>query len=1101
MKKEHLQPWHGVVALKEEIRTGSLALEEFAADLHDVMLGLGRRPVYEDPEKFFALTYPTLALRDLVGDLASRLAGDSDKAVRQLELTYGGGKTHTLITLHYLFKDPDALPDLPAVREFREHIGRSFPRAQVVALCFDKIDVETGLAKVRAPDGETRRLLHPWSILAFQLAGSEGLRVLHPNREDQERETPPAEPLLVDLIQHPQRRGLATLILVDEVLMYARVKGGVHPVWRERIQNFFQYLTQAVVKVNRAAMVASILATEPRQQQDDLGKSLVEELTDVFRRQREEGVQPVQKDDVAEVLRRRFFTPETIREPDIYRSHVIGVVKRIAGFDEQTRKARRNAEKRFLDSFPFHPDLTEVFFSCWTQLQGFQRTRGILRVLAIALREAEKWDQSPLIGPAALLAGPRTGAVSESVRELAGIATSEKTEGGRTDWSFLLEAELARAAGIQEELRTLRSHREVEQAVVTVFLHSQPIGHKAHTAELLRMVGSAAPDSIELEKGLRHWREISWFLDDEDAGVEDLGGSLTLPRSWRLGNRPNLRQMHDEACDKRVSDDGVKSRLDEEIRGLKNHLLGGASAVGVVPHLLPDSPRDVEDDGRFHYAILGPSAASESGKPSAIASHFIDQTGRTDRPRVCRNALVLAVPSRNGLHAANESIRALLGWYDVRKQLSTHEVDPIRQARLVRNIHEAEHRAVSVVRQAYEIVVTAGEDGAVKAFKLSVGAESLFVSIKNDVDRTRIQESPVDAESLLPGGPYDLWREDESSRFVSELVQAFARRPHLPKMLNPSIVLDTIVQGVARGLFVARLSRPDRTWRTWWCEEVDPAACKDSGLKVLLPAKAEIASISAKHLAVGELPELWSDVTDGVLSLKDLLAYFEGGHAVSVVTDDDTLVQAIPRCSRESLWNTVKHAVAEGVVWFKSGPTSAWKEELPEGVLNEAGELHPPPALIAPQELLPSALPTAWENNGTNGRKLLNTLSHQRQVELPWGLVRDSIRAAVHARWLEVDEGSTVSMQWAYDEASSLRLQLPKRKGPEPPSAPPSRRAILRCSQLQDLNDKVPDLLSSSAGSELRFVVGAELRGERAEQVKDAVNKLLNDVSPDLQVE
>ena len=1101
MTKERLKAWHEVVVLKEEIRTGSLALEEFAADLHDVTLGLGRRPVYEDPGKFFALTYPTLTLRDLVGDLASRLAGESDKAVRQLELTYGGGKTHTLITLHHLFKAPDELPDLPSVREFREHIGRSFPRAQVVPLCFDKIDVEGGLEEVRSPDGETRRLLHPWSILAFQLAGSEGLRILHSNREDRERETPPAEPLLIELIERPQRRGLATLILVDEVLMYARLKAGMHPVWRERIQHFFQYLTQAVVKVDRAAMVASILATEPRQQQDELGQTLVEELGDVFRRQREEGVQPVQKDDVAEVLRRRFFTPESIREPDAYRSHVIGVVKRIGRLDEQTRKARRNAENRFLKSFPFHPDLTDVFFSCWTQLQGFQRTRGILRTLAIALREAEQWDRSPVIGPAALLASQGTSTVSESVRELAGIATSEKTEGGNTDWSFLLEAELERAKVIQEKLPALSPHREVEQSVVTVFLHSQPTGHKAYTAELLRLVGSGAPDSIELEKGLRSWRENSWFLDDEDMGLEDPSGALSLPKSWRLGNRPNLRQMHDEACAKRVSKDSVKARLDEEIRRLKGHLVGGASAAGAVTHLLPNSPRDVEDDGRFHYAVLGPTAVSESGKPSTVASQFIDDTGGKDRPRVCRNAVVLAVPSRNGLQSADETIRALLGWYDVHEQLSKHEIDPIRRERLNRNIREAEHRATSMVKQAYEIVVTAGHDGKIKAFKLNIGEDSLFISIKNDAERTRIQETPVDAESLLPDGPYDVWREDESSRFVRNLVQAFARYPRLPKMLNPRIVLDTVLQGVESGLFVARLSRPDKSFRTWWREDVDDAVHNETGLEVLLPAKAELASLPAEHFAVGKLPELWSEVPDNVLTLKDVLVYFEGGRTVSVTVGDYTQLQAIPRCSRESVFDAIERAIRAGIVWFKSGPTSLWHESIPMGVLSDSAELRPPPDLIAPHELMPDTLPSAWENERTNGRKLLSAASHQQQVELPWGLLRDSIAAAVRTRWVELDEGSAFPMQYTYDETSSLRLRLPKREPPKPPKPPRLHYASLDHIEFQDLSDKIPELKSASAGSELRFVVAVEIQGVGDEQVKVAMNKILRDVSLDLWIE
>ena len=73
------------------------------------------------------------------------------------------------------------------------------------------------------------------------------------------------------------------------------------------------------------------------------------------------------------------------------------------------------------------------------------------------------------------------------------------------------------ARQIQDELPTLRDNREAEQAVMAVFLHSQPIGGKANTPELLRMVGSAAPDAIELDKGLRRWRDISWFLDDADS--------------------------------------------------------------------------------------------------------------------------------------------------------------------------------------------------------------------------------------------------------------------------------------------------------------------------------------------------------------------------------------------------------------------------------------------------------------------------------------------------------------------------------------------------------------------------------------------------------
>jgi hypothetical protein len=165
MAKLSWKPWHEVVKLRGDLKSGELPLHMFAADLYEVMMQNGKRPIYEKPEEFFALTYATENLRNLVRDVVLRLAGKNDKAVRQLELTYGGGKTHTLITMRHLVHDPANLPDLPAVGEFTASIGQTPPQARVAALCFDKLDVETGM-DVRGPDRAVRRLKQPWSVLA-----------------------------------------------------------------------------------------------------------------------------------------------------------------------------------------------------------------------------------------------------------------------------------------------------------------------------------------------------------------------------------------------------------------------------------------------------------------------------------------------------------------------------------------------------------------------------------------------------------------------------------------------------------------------------------------------------------------------------------------------------------------------------------------------------------------------------------------------------------------------------------------------------------------------------------------------------------------------
>ena len=139
-----IKPWHEVVELRDDLKTGELTLSMFAADLHDVVMQEGHRRAYEDPAEFFALTFPTYNLRELVKDVCLRLAGRSDKAYRSVSVNYGGGKTHALITLRHLVHDPDSLPDLPSIREFENHIGFKPPKARIAALCFDKIDMEKG---------------------------------------------------------------------------------------------------------------------------------------------------------------------------------------------------------------------------------------------------------------------------------------------------------------------------------------------------------------------------------------------------------------------------------------------------------------------------------------------------------------------------------------------------------------------------------------------------------------------------------------------------------------------------------------------------------------------------------------------------------------------------------------------------------------------------------------------------------------------------------------------------------------------------------------------------------------------------------------------
>jgi hypothetical protein len=1103
MAKLPWKPWHEVVNLRDDLRSGELPLHMFAADLYEVVMQRGKRPVYEKPENFFALTFPTYNLRQLVRDVVLRLAGKNDKAVRQLELTYGGGKTHTLITLRHLVHDPDKLPKLPAVEEFVQAIGQRPPNCRVAALCFDKLDVEKGM-EVTSYDGKTRTLKQPWSVLAYQLAGDAGLKLLHASGKAEERDSAPAENLLTELLELPGKDGLGTLILIDEVLMYAREKVGQDKEWRGRLANFFQYLTQAVPKVDRCCLVASLLATDPTKS-DTLGREIQSELYDIFQRQREEAVEPVVKEDVAEVLLRRFFTTESIKDKDAFRPHVVAALKGIADIDDQTKKQGAEAEERFLKSFPFHPDLTEVLYSKWTSLDRFQRTRGVLRTFALALRDAEKWDQNPLVGPAVFLRDVDQNDLSDALRELVSVADTEEWEGKKQAWTGILLGELMQAKQIQTDSAGLK-FREVEQAVITTFLHSQPLGQSAKSRDLIVLLGSTRPDKIELEKGLTRWAELSYWLDDLYTG----GPDGKLPQTWRLGNRPNLTQMHDVAR-KNIQDDIVRARLLDDISKTRA-LTANASAAGVSVHTLPARPNDIKDDGAFRYAVLGPNAASESGKPSPEARRFLDETTGPEKPRVYRNSVLMLVPSKDGLELAMASVRDSLAWEivqdDIKKQQADGNVDPARAQTLRINIDKAKGRVPESIRQAYCIVVTVSEKDDAQAFKITVTDEPHFNVIKND-KRSRIQDTAITAEAILPDGPYNLWRAGETTRRVKDLAGAFAQYPHLPKMLKASAILETLAGGCENGTFVLRVVRPDRTSRTWWMSRPDENALNDSALELVLPEGAEISEVAPSLLATGKLQELW---TGDEITAKAVTDYFNGSTIVQVERDGYKEPLQIPKAPQSVVDIAIGAAVETGILWLLSGPASIFGEPIPAGVLNPNAKLCAPPEIIGAPEILAENLPDAWKEGEASGLSIATALSVKAGKTLPWKTVRDVISAAINARFVELTQDS---QPWPNDfsAAQFVKFKAPiggrQRAGAdEKDERVPNMlhaSAELSPSQIQDLGDIVDKLtqIKAKTNTPLRFFVRIEVGDGKTKpnaQVTKEINTILKGVKDELEV-
>ncbi|BAU49564.1 ATPase AAA [Sulfurifustis variabilis] len=1088
MAKTTVKPWHEVVRLRADVKSAELSLKAFAADLYDVMLG--RNPgVYHDPKQFFALTYATVRLRDLARDVTRRLAGKSEKAVRQLHMTFGGGKTHSLITLVHLTQEPERLPDIPAVQQFKAHcaLEGGFPKARVTAVVFDRLDAEMG-CEAKAPDGQLRALKMPWSVLAWQLAGEAGLKLL--KEDGTERPTPPATNVMEKLLGLARKEQPSVLILFDEVLWFVRTMADQDPKWVGRMADFLHSLTQAVAKVPQCCLVASLLASETKKM-DELGKRISKELYDEFKRVADEGIQPVESHDVPEILRRRLFELESYTDQSQWPQQVMAALNSIEMIDEYTKKHRAQEEKRYRDAYPFHPDLIDVFYGKWTGLEGFQQTRGILKTMATALRDAEKWDKQPIVGAQVFLAPDNGDGLSAAAIELANTAQLEQYEGRRQNWPAILQAEFGLAKKAQEGLASLNG-REVEQAVVATFLHSQPIGQRAVTRELKLLIGGGAPDRIELEKGLLRWADTSWYLDDTFIDDREDG----LPKLWRLGSKPNLKQMHHDART-HISPTVLDEVLEKEIRGASK-LVEGARGAGVKVHMLPSRPSEVEDDGEFHYAVLGPKAASEGGRPSPEAKRFVDETTGPEKPRALnRNAVVLAVPSKEGIEVAREKVRDLLGWEKVREMLKERDdVDTAAQARLETNLRAARGEMVSQIVIAYCIAVTVNDSNDISAYRINVDNDPLFSKIVAD-KRLRIESTAVNAEALLPGGPYDLWAEGEKARFVKDLVGAFAATARLPKMLNRTAILETLLQGCETGDFVLRVTRADKSIRTFWKCRPDEAALSDPSLEVVLSDAALLTELDPALLPPGVLPGLWGKES---ITLADVGSYFSGKHFVAIDKGGYTENLLIPAAEEGAIKTAVAQAIKSGRIWLVNGTISVLGEDVPAGFVNEHAILYPPPTPIPATDLIPAELGEAWSGEYTTAHLLHAALSAKAGKPLPWVPVRqaldDGFRLGLFERTLE-------SSPWPCDlgGASAIKVRLVKDKAKETTGGAYGAKvatAELATHEVQDLADQVDALRQATAGHPLRIKVTVELgeAGKVEQDVVDRVNGILSKVKP-----
>ena len=960
--------WHEQCVLRDDVRQGTLTLAEFAADLYGVRTGDAPN-VYRLPDQFFDRTYPTHNLQTLVRDVFQRLSGRGGKPVIDLQVTYGGGKTHALIALLHLAERGFEFKSHPTVKEFMGFSGVDpLPQTRVALLPFDKFDVKAGLL-VEGPDGKQQQVKTPWGALAYQLAGDEGLAKIAAHEADY---ITPAEPLLVELLKAPQAEGLSTLILIDETLLYARNAVGDDPKRLGILQAFFQMLTQAASRVDRTALVASLI-TSDIVLDDPIGVQVLDAIGGVFRRIGET-VEPVSQEDISELLRRRLFEdvpPEGTRRAVV--DSLAGAMQKLPLRDSQKDQ---EAHDRLLRSYPFHPDLLDVFYQKWTQLDKLQRTRGILRMFATALKASDGKDPSPFVGPNTLL-GP-DGELSEAVREL--IEACDEAN----KWPQILTGELQKAREIQVGFPLLTG-REIEGAVLSTFLHSQPLGQKADLGDLYLLLAHPDIDTISVEEGLSKWREVSWFLR-EDRDI------------WALGTTPNLTSVHNRAMG-RVTEDQINEDLVKRIKDAKL----GQNPDDVAVHALPDSPADISDNPELHFVVVGPDYSAVPGEDvSEPLKAFFDRT--------YQNNVIILAPDNARLAGLRHRIRKILGWQGIESGDEINLLTETQKDLLRQRKRDDKTGIIDSVTSTYSVLIAVDEGGEIKARALPPGAESPFERVKTFLEESeRLLTTSLDPDLLTPDSYFELWGDDETAKPVQGLYRMFASLPRLPRLLGREVFVETLQRGVTEGRIVLRSVRPDGSEHTYWREAPPDADLLNRDLEIVPIEHAELHNLSPNLLRPEGLPELWQDDNTSI-TVGAIREFFAGEEIPKLASD-------------EILFGAIRAAVEAGFLMARHQNRAYLEETIPDAELSDDLELLISLPFISGTELSQNALPAAWEEDTSSVGKVMDALATSKGMPIPWKLIVEAVNDGLSKNLFEITEG-TPAQPWTVDDADKIGLQV-----------------------------------------------------------------------------
>jgi len=753
-----LQSWWQVTTPHKDIREGKLSEAIFAADLGDVVYG--RAPLeYQDAGIFFQKTYLTQGLRTLLENVLSRLSGGRGDPVIQLQTPFGGGKTHALLTLYHMVKNRRNLKHIQSIS--------------------DLPDVEKAKIAVFIGTWEDALEKTPWGEIAKQLGQYELIK-----QHDKKRITPGKEKLRQILDASGP-----TLILMDEILEYivkANRAEKEDNITHGQTLAFLQEISEVVASSKDCCLVITLPASILERYDEEAEKAL-QQLQKVSGRI-EAVYSPVEGIELYEVIRKRLFEDfgdEKLRKKvaqkffDFYQNlgaDVSSNVKEIA--------YRENIER----AYPFHPELIDVLYERWGSYSTFQRTRGVLRLLAEVVADLYKQKVvSPLIQSSIVNLNNQT-----IRREFIKHIGNEFEAVVASDIAGLN----AKAIKIDKEMGSEYEKYGIAKGIATsVFLYSFSAGvSKETTLPRIRvaLLREGIPSTI-VGDAVAKLEEELWYFHSEG-------------NRYSFRNQPNLT---------RIIVDREEPITDEKIQEELRKLIQKNSGRSLEVYLWPESSADVSDNKNLKLAILSPRFFYDSTKEKELTKKLYEKAGLTFR--VYKNTLFVLMMDENQSVSLNKTLRRLLALTDIQNDKSLLEtLTKQSQEELKRKYKDTEKEIPFKILNAYRYLTVLNESGP-DWRDLGIPTVGSDQSISERVKQyLRDQEKVL--TRLTPKYLLDkTFSKDEEEKSIREMYELHMKTPGMPIPESERVFLDAVTEGVQKGILGVR-----EDTEIYHCQNVTP---------------------------------------------------------------------------------------------------------------------------------------------------------------------------------------------------------------------------------------------------------------------------------------